>query len=357
MSARRTRLAALLLTGAAAVSCGPPTPVPAGAPTRAGTPSALGTPAHRPPPAVAVPPAPPLGPSWRDAPPSPRPATPPAAPPAGGCPLFPADNVWHARADRLPVLAGSGTYVDSIGASAHLHPDFGAGFGIPVTEVPPGTRGVRVGFDYAEDSDDVPYPIPAHPRIEAGGDGHIILHDAAACRLYELFDASGSGSSWHAGSGASWSLRSNALRPRGFTSADAAGLPIMAGLVRYDEVAAGRVDHAIRLTVPRSADTFLWPARHAAGSGGGVVPMGLRLRLKASVDIAGMPPAARAVAQALKTYGAIVADNGSAWYITGTDDARWDDDALGALKSIPGSSFEAVDESGLMADPNSAAVR
>jgi hypothetical protein len=307
---------------------------------------------------VTVPAAPPLGPSFKRTAPPPKPRPKPPRP-AGtaGCPLFPADNVWHAAVDRLPVLAGSGSYVAAIGSGTHLHPDFGAGFGIPVTEVPPGTRGVRVSFDYAEDSDNVPYPIPANPRIEAGGDGHIILHDAADCRLYELFDASGSGSSWHAGSGATWNLRSNALRPRGFTSADAAGLPIMAGLVRYEEVAAGRIDHAIRLTVPRSADSFLWPARHAAGSGGGTVPMGLRLRLKAGVNIAAMPTQARVVAQAMKTYGVIVADNGSAWYVTGTDDSRWSNDALDALKSIPGSDFEAVDESGLMADPNSATVR
>jgi hypothetical protein len=346
------------------VSCGRPASAPA-APATVSTPAPSPSPAARRPPAgpaVKVPAAPPLGPSWK--PPAPRPR---ASAPAGGsggagagtsgCPLFPADNVWHARVDGLPVDARSSAYVAAIGAAGHLHPDFGAGFGIPVTEVPPGTRGVRVGFDYAEDSDDVPYPIPANPRIEAGGDGHIILHDAANCRLYELFDASGSGSSWHAGSGATWNLRSNALRPRGFTSADAAGLPIMAGLVGYDEVAAGRIDHAVRLTVPKSANSFRWPARHAAGSADGVVPMGLRLRLKASVDIAGMPPAARVVAQAMKTYGVIVADNGSAWYITGTDDSRWNDDALNALKTIPGSSFDAVDESSLMADPNSATVR
>jgi hypothetical protein len=293
---------------------------------------------------------------------------PPAAP-AGGCPLFPADNAWHARVDGLPVLPASATYVASIGASAHLHPDFGSGlidgtpFGIPVTEVPAGQSGVRVQFDYADESDAGPYPLGPGARVEGGpsgdGDRHVILHDAANCRLYELFAAQrGAGGSWTAQSGAIWNLRSNALRPAGWTSADAAGLSIMAGLVRYEEVAAGRIDHAIRITVPRSANSYLWPARHAAGSGGaGLPPMGLRLRLKASVNVAGLPAQARVIATAMKTYGVIVADNGSPWYITGTEDSRWDNEALDALKGLAGSQFEAVDASGLMVSPNSAAAR
>jgi hypothetical protein len=177
--------------------------------------------------------------------------------------------------------------------------------------------------------------------------------------LYELFgarrDAAGA---WTAQSGAVWNLRSDALRPAGWTSADAAGLPIMAGLVRYEEVAAGRIDHAIRITVPRSQDRYLWPARHAAGSAGaGLPPMGLRLRLKAAVNVAGLPAQARVIATAMKTYGVIVADNGSPWYVTGTEDPRWDNDALNALKTLTGSQFEAVDTAGLMAAPNSAATR
>jgi hypothetical protein len=288
--------------------------------------------------------------------------------PTGDCPLFPADNIWHARVDGLPVLPASATYVASIGSTSHVHPDFGSGlidgkpFGIPVTEVPAAQPAVRVGFDYDDESDAGPYPLPADARIEGGpagdGDRHVILHDAANCTLYELFGAQrGASGAWSAQSGAIWNLRSDALRPAGWTSADAAGLPIMAGLVRYEEVAAGRIDHAIRITVPRSQDKYLWPARHAAGStGSGLPPMGLRLRLKANVDIAGMPAQARVIATAMKTYGVIVADNGSAWYVTGTEDSRWQNDALDALKSLTGSQFEAVDTSGLMVNPNSGAT-
>jgi len=319
-----------------------------------------------------LPAAAPLGSALVPPPATSRPAAGPTSrPPASGagCPLFPADSVWHARVDRLPVLAASARYVASIGASSHLHPDFGSGqidgqpFGIPVTEVGAGQTAVRVRFDYADESDPGPYPLPATARIEGGpasdGDRHVILHDAANCRLYELFAARrGSDGSWTAQSGATWNLRSNALRPAGWTSADAAGLSIMAGLVRYEEVAAGRIDHAIRITVPRSQDRYLWPARHAAGSGGAdLPPMGLRLRLKASVNVAGLPAQARVIATAMKTYGVIVADNGSPWYITGSEDTRWNNDALDALKALAGSQFEAVDTAGLMANPNSAATR
>jgi hypothetical protein len=318
-------------------------------------------------PAAARPAAPVWKPPATTTPPPTRADNPPAA--GSGCPLFPADSVWHARVDRLPVLPASAGYVASIGASAHLHPDFGSGsidgqpFGIPVTEVAAGQRAVRVRFDYADESDAGPYPLPPNVRIEGGpsgdGDRHVILHDAANCRLYELFAAQrGADGSWSAQSGASWNLRSDALRPAGWTSADAAGLPIMAGLVRYEEVAAGRIDHAVRITVPRSRNSYLWPARHAAGSSGASLPpMGLRLRLKASVDIAGLPAQARVIATAMKTYGVIVADNGSPWYLTGTEDSRWNNDALDALKGLSGSAFEAVDTSGLMASPNSGAVR
>ena len=313
--------------------------------------------------------APALRPDWKT--PSARPKPSPTAAGTGaGCPLFPADNVWHARADRLPVLPASARYVAAIGADRNLHPDFGSGrvdgrpFGIPVTEVGAGQATVRVAFDYADESDRGPYPLPANARIEGGpagdGDRHVILHDTANCKLYELFAAQrGADGSWRAQSGAIWNLRSNALRPAGWTSADAAGLPIMAGLVRYEEVAAGRIDHAIRITVPRSRDSYLWPARHAASDSGdpALPPMGLRLRLRADADLSGLGPQARVVAQAMQTYGVIVADNGSPWYLTGTEDARWDNDALRALKSLTGAQFEAVDTSGLMATADSAAVR
>jgi hypothetical protein len=297
-------------------------------------------------------------------------ATPKPSAPArtASCPLFPADNIWHADVSKLPVHRASAALVASIGAGSHVHPDFGSGlidgspFGIPVTRVPAGQRRVKVTFDYAGESDRGPYPIPANALVEGGsggGDRHVILHDPVGCRLYELYAAQRTGRGWHAGSGAVYDLRSNRLRPDGWTSADATGLPIMAGLVRYEEVASGRIDHAIRVTVPRSRGSYVWPARHAASErrDASLPPMGLRLRLKASVDISRLPRQARVVAQALKTYGVIVADNGSPWFISGTQDRRWNNDALGALKDFTGADFEAVDTSRLMVDRNSGRVR
>jgi hypothetical protein len=292
-----------------------------------------------------------------------------AVPAAGGtCPVFPADNVWHADVSRLPVLGDSATLVASIGTGAAVHADFGSGtwdggpIGIPVTTVPAGQPGVPVTFQYGSESDPGPYPVPANAAVEGGpastGDRHVIVFDPAHCRDYELFAARPSGGGWQAGSGAVFDLRGDALRPAGWTSADAAGLPILAGLVRYDEVAAGQVDHAIRVTVPRSRNSYLWPARHAASSSSdpALPPMGLRLRLKASVNVSGLPAQARVVARAMQQYGVIVADNGSPWYISGAPDQRWSNDALHALDGLHGSDFEAVDTSGLMVNPGSAQV-
>jgi len=248
-----------------------------------------------------------------------------------------------------------------------VHADFGAGLweggpiGIPVTTVRPGQAGVTVTFQYASESDRVPYPIPADAKIEGGpgsdGDRHVILYDPGRCKLYELFAAyPKSDGTWRAGSGAVFDLRSNVLRPRGWTSADAAGLAILPGLVRYDEVAAGHIDHAIRVTAPTTRDAFIWPARHAASdeTAASLPPMGLRLRLKSSVDISGLPRQARIVAEAMKRYGVILADNGSAWFISGAPDDRWSNDALHALGRLHGSDFEAVDTSGLMVSADSA---
>ena len=294
------------------------------------------------------------------------------APSAGtpACTIFPADNVWHADISRLPRHRDSAAYVASIGAGRGVHPDFGAGqwdggpIGIPVTVVPAGQAGVKVSFEYAAESDRVAYPIPRNAKIEGGpnsdGDRHIILLDRARCRSYELFDAHPqAGGTWRAGSGAVFDLRANRLRPRGWTSADAAGLSILAGLVRYEEVAAGRVDHAIRVTAPRTRDAYVWPARHAASSSTDrtLPPMGLRLRLKSSVDISGLPRPARIVAEAMKRYGVILADNGSPWFISGAPDERWNNDALRALGTLHGSDFEAVDTSSLIVGPDSAAAR
>ena len=257
-----------------------------------------------------------------------------------------------------------------MGAATGLKADFGAGvwdggpIGIPITYVTGAQAKVPVTFDYAEDSDRGPYPIPRNALVEggpnSGGDRHVLVVDTGACRLYELWDAHPAGDgSWHAGSGAVFDLRGNRLRPAGLTSADAAGLPVVPGLVRYEEVAAGRIDHAIRITVPHTQKKYLWPARHFASSGTDATlpPMGLRLRLKAGVDIARLPTQARVIAQAMKTYGVIVADNGSAWYVSGAPDDRWNNDALRALGGLHGGDFEAVDAAGLMVDKDSGAYR
>jgi hypothetical protein len=317
----------------------------------------------------------PAGSAGSAAPATPAAPAAPAAParnpaPISGCPVFPADNVWHADVSRLPLHRNSSTFVTNVGQSRPLHPDFGSGlidgapFGMPITTVPAGTRPVPVRFLYADESDPGPYLIPRNARIEGGpnatGDRHVIAFDPAGCKVYELYAAHpNADGSWAADSGAIFDLRSNRLRKPGDTSADAAGLSIMAGLVRYDEVAAGHVDHALRITVPKTQSAYIWPARHEASSNSdaGLPPMGLRLRLKASVDTSRMPFQARVVAEALKRYGAIVADNGAAWFFGGTEDSRWDNDQLNALKSLHGSDFEAVDESGLMVDPNSGAAR
>lgn len=291
-------------------------------------------------------------------------------PSARRCPVFPADSVWHADVSRLPVHPRSAAMTAAIGADAAVHADFGSGrwegapIGIPVTVVRAGQRRVPVAFEYADESDPGPYPVPPVAAIEGGpagtGDRHVIVWDRAACRAYELFDAHPvAGGGWRAGSGAVFDLRSNRLRPAGWTSADAAGLSILAGLVRYDEVAAGRIDHAIRVTVPRTRTGWTWPATHSASSATdpALPQLGQRLRLKRSVDVSRLPRQARIVAEAMRRYGVIVADHGSAWYLSGAPDPRWDNDALHALGGLRGSDFEVVDASALMVGRGSAAVR
>jgi hypothetical protein len=276
---------------------------------------------------------------------------PPTLPGARNCPIFPATNVWNKRVDTLPVAANSAVMIDAIGIDSTVHPDFGSylGYGIPYNVVSnKDAKLAKVTFDYAGESDRVAYPMPAHPNQEASGDGHILVVNSSTCKLYELFGASGSGTSWKAGSGAVWNLHSNRLRPNGWTSADAAGLPILPGLVRYDEVAAGAIRHALRFTAKSTAKSHIFPARHDAGeSGSSLPPMGLRVRLKASVDISALGKQARTVARALKTYGMILADNGSPWFISGASDRRYNDDDLHGLGKLKGSDFEVVDTSGL----------
>ena len=238
--------------------------------------------------------------------------------------------------------------IDAIGVDAYLHPDFDAiGDGIPYNVVTSSTPRYNVSFYYPDESDPGPYPILGRPRIEAGSDRHMLMIDTSACRLWEIYDASKSGSSWSGGSGAIWDLRSNALRPAGWTSADAAGLPIFPGLVRHEEVAAGVIKHALRFTAPDTCG-YIYPARHqTADPCSNLPPMGLRVRLKASVDISGFGPNARVVLTALKRYGMILADNGSPWYVGGVPSSKWDDDEFHQFQTLHGSDFEVVDTSGL----------
>jgi S-layer homology domain len=271
------------------------------------------------------------------------------------CPLFPASNVWNRRVDHLPVAADSATLITTIGANEDLHPDFGEylGYGIPLNVVGSVTPRSAVTFDYGDESDAGPYPIPGAPRIEGGSDRHLLMWDVEACMLYELFAARRTSAGWRAGSGAIWDLTSNALRPDGWTSADAAGLPILPGLVRYDEVAAGAIEHAIRFTAPVTRSAHIYPARHHAGAGSGasLPPMGLRVRLKASFDVGDFSPRMQVILVAMQRYGMILADNGSPWFFTGTSDIRWDDDELNELKSLRGSDFEVVDTTGFVSGP------
>ncbi len=273
-------------------------------------------------------------------------------PGASSCRIFPSTNVWNKRVDTLPVRADSDTLVASVGVGAALHPDFGSyrGYGIPWNVVSSSTPRRTVTFQWPRELDRVKYPIPSKPRIEGGSDRHMLLIDKSACKLYELFAARKTSSgAWKAGSGAVWDLDSNKLRPSGWTSADAAGLPILPGLVRYDEVAAGAILHALRFTAPTTRTSYLYPARHQAGDGSSMdlPPMGLRVRLKASVDISGYPKPARVLLTALKRYGMILADNGSPWYVTGAPDPHWNDDAMHTLGRLHGSDFEVVDTSAL----------
>ena len=287
-----------------------------------------------------------------------------------GCPVFPFDNIWSAPVDTRPVHASSETWIQTIGSSTGMHPDFGSGvwppgssspIGIPWIDVPGDQSGAVVEFDYDDESDPGPYPIPESPPIEGGPDGdgdrHILMVDRDACVLYELFYAHPQpDGSWTAGSGAIFDLLSHGLRPDGWTSADAAGLPILPGLVRYEEVAQGEIHHALRFTVPQTRRAYVWPGRHYASSltGAQYPPMGQRFRLRADFDLDGYSPDVRVILQALKTYGMMLADNGSAWYLSGVPDERWDNDVLREIKQVKGSDFEAVDVSSLMTDGDSA---
>lgn len=287
----------------------------------------------------------------------------------GPCKVFAGNNIWNTPVDQLPVASNSATLVNTIGSNTRVHADFGSGLyqggpiGIPFITVPGTQPKYSASFEYAGDSDPGPYAVPLTAPIEGGssstGDRHAIAIDTDNCILYELYAAYPQAASWQAGSGAIFDLKSPALRTAGWTSADAAGLPIFPGLVRYDEVASGEIRHAIRLTVPQTRRSYVWPARHYASSLTGVQypQMGQRFRLRATFDISAFPPDAQVILRAMKKYGMILADNGSAWFISGAPDARWNNDNLATLHGVVGSNFEAVDDSIFMVDPNSSQAR
>lgn len=270
-------------------------------------------------------------------------------PQVGDCPVFPADNAWNTDISSYPVHPMSDVYIASISADGdeYLHADFGGGgeYGIPYVVVGDDQPDVPITFTaYGDESDPGPYPVPPDAPIENGGDRHVIVVDEGDCKLYELYEAEYNGEGWNASSGAVFDLTSNELRPDGWTSADAAGLPIFAGLVRYDEVETGAINHALRFTASQTQRAYIYPATHFASDSDdpALPPMGLRLRLRADYDLSGFTGQALVVLEALQTYGMILADNGTSWYITGASDPRWDDDDLNQLKDVPGSAFEAV---------------
>jgi hypothetical protein len=284
-----------------------------------------------------------------------------AAPvPSTGCQVLPSDNIWNTDISNLPVDPYSAQWMSSMNAATNnLHPDFGGPpYGFPFNVVDNTHPTVNVSFQYASESDAGPYPVGSDTLIENGSDHHALIINKDTCTLYELFHLAENGSSWTAGSGAIFPLGSDALRPADWTSADAAGLHIFPGLVRWDEVQAGAITHAIRFTAVQTDQSYLWPARHQAGVAAdtSLPPMGARFRLKSSYDISRFSAQAQVILRAMQHYGLILADNGSNWYFSGTEDASWPDSLLSELKTVPASQFEAIDESSLEASANSAAV-
>ena len=291
--------------------------------------------------------------------------------PGTECPMFPSNSFWHADVRGLDPLPNSAELVASVGVDSPVHPDFGSGLweggpiGIPWTTVPGNQARVPISFYYASQSDRGPYPIPPNAPIEGGpdadGDRHVLVVDKDACKLYEVFDATpvNNGASWEAGSGAVWDLRSNNLRRATWTSADAAGFPILPGLVLYEEVAAGAVNHVIRMTAPVTRRQYIWPATHQAGStnSANAPAMGQWFRLGDHIDPLDFPASVRPIVVALQTHGAIIADNGSGWYISGAPDPRWNNTALRSLRTLTGADFEAVDASELMVSATSGEAR
>lgn len=285
--------------------------------------------------------------------------------------MFPSDDIWNTRIDSAPLDSHSADYINAIGADTGLHPDFGSGLyegeplGIPYTVADSATPRTAVSFDYDDESDPGPYPIPADAAIEGGPDGsgdrHILIVEKDECKLYELYDAyPQADGTWEAGSGAIWELQGYGLRPADWTSADAAGLPILPGLVRYEEVATGEIRHALRFTANDTQSAYVWPARHQASDDDSVnlPPMGQRFRLKADFDVSGFEPEVQVILVAMQRYGLILADNGSNWFVSGAPDDHWDNDLLvEAFRKVKGEDFEAVDVSGLMVSPDSSQAK
>lgn len=287
-------------------------------------------------------------------------------PPAIPCQFFPADNIWNTTIDHLPLDPQSAAYIETIGADVTLHADFGSGdwpegsgdlIGIPYNVVTGDQPLVEVVYtDYGDESDPGPFPIPADGVVESASDHHVLVVDSDNCRLYELYNAyPQTDGSWEASNGAAYDLTNHALRPAGWTSADAAGLPILPGLVRYEEVLAGEINHAIRFTIPETQRAYIWPARHWASDieDAAYPPMGQRFRLRADFDMSDFDPEVQVILRAMQTYGIILADNGSAMFISGVPDPRWDNDMLRQLRSVTAGDFEAVAVCKLMVDPDS----
>lgn len=339
------------------VVASPPAAAPGPAPTAAPPPTPVVASPAAPPPRVTptvespslppAPSAPDIASTWHTGEPS--------------CPVFAPSDPWNTDISAYPVHPRSAEWVASVGLDTRLHPDVGtvwqgAPIGIPYVVVT-GDVGPRpVTFDYAAESDPGPYPIPSDVPIEAGADAHVLVVDDRDCLLYELFAAESTdgGATWHAGSGAVFDLRRGTRRPAGWTSADAAGLPIFPGLIRYGEVVEeGKIDHVLRFTARRTQRAYLPPATHWASSitDAGVPPMGARFRMRADYDCSGYSAEVQVICTALKRYGMMLADNGSDWYLSGAPDPRWNDEALGDLKRVPGSAFEVVDTGAQLHSP------
>jgi hypothetical protein len=292
------------------------------------------------------------------------------SPTIAGCPVFPPDNIWNIRVNKLPVDPKSQAYIQSIGADKPVHADFGSGIydggpiGIPFVTVPGNQKRVRIVFEYRDENDLSNYPIPPNPPIEGGpnskGDNHILIVDRDNCVLWEIYDAHPQpDGSWKAGSGAIFDLTCNCLRPDGWTSADAAGLPVLPGLVRYEEVATGEIRHALRFTAPRTRNEAVWPARHSASklTDPDLPPLGERFRLKAGFSLSGFSPETQVILRALQEYGMMLADNGGAWFLSGSPNELWKNDVLQELKRVKGSDFEAIDDSDEFVAHHSARAR